>query len=116
MSIDTLIAGKLRSKPAFKRATTGSRFAVFKIGAADKNGVGVLCSGITFNDAAMVALERLDEGDSITVSGEASISTWRGHDGQQQTGLDVMVHLIQTAYHAGRKRTDKTTPPDGLGG
>ena len=85
---------------------------MFKIGAADKNGVGVLCSGITFSDGVMATLEHLDEGDSITVSGEASISTWRGHDGQQQTGLDVMVHLIQTAYHAGRKRTDKAAPPE----
>jgi single-stranded DNA-binding protein len=112
MSIDTLIAGRLRGVPAFKLATTGSRYAVFKIGAADKEGVGVLCSCITFAESVIAALERLDDGDSICVSGEASISTWQGRDGQSQAGLDVMVHLMQTAYHTGRKRGDKNTPAE----
>jgi single-stranded DNA-binding protein len=112
MSIDTLIAGKLRGMPAFKVATTGSPYAVFKIGAADKDGVGVLCSCITFSSSVIATLQRLDDGDSAIVSGEASISTWQGRDGQLQTGLDVMVHLIQTAYHAGRKRGDKAAPSE----
>lgn len=110
MSIDALIAGRLRGVPAFKVATTGSRYAVFKIGAADKDGVSVLCSCITFAQPVIAALERLDDGDSATVSGEAAINTWQGRDGQQQAGLDVMVHLIQTAYHTGRKRADKAAP------
>lgn len=107
MSIDTLIAGRLRGKPTSKLAANGSRYSLFKIATADKNGIGVLCSCITFSETAITALERLDDGDSITASGEVSISTWQGRDGQQQTGLDVSVHLIQTAYHAGRKRADK---------
>lgn len=112
MSIDTLIAGKLRGMPTFKVATTGSPYALFKIAAADKDGVGVLCSCITFAPSVIETLKRLDDGDSATVSGEASISTWQGREGQQ-TGLDVMVHLIQTAYHAGRKRGDKAAASEG---
>lgn len=55
MSIDPLIVGRMRGKPAFKLVTTGSRYTAFKIGAADKNGVGVLCSVITFSDTVVAA-------------------------------------------------------------
>jgi len=112
MSIDTLLTGHLRGKPVFKTAVTGAPYGIFKLAAADKNGEGVLCSCIAFNNTVLTALERLDDGDSVCVSGEASISTWQGRDGQTQAGLDVMVHLIQSAYHAGRKRGDKATPTE----
>jgi single-stranded DNA-binding protein len=104
MSIDALISGTLIGVPAFKLATTGSRFCHFRIKTSDKNGETLFCSCITFAEPVIEALERLEDGAATAISGEASINTWHTSHGNLQVGLDVMVHLIQTPYHAGRKR------------
>ena len=120
MSIDALITGKLRSAPVFKKAANGSDYCTFKLATTDKNGLSILCGCITFSNTAMDALEPLSEGDSLSVSGEASISTWISKAGETKNGLDVMVHLAQSVYHSGRKRVDKPkaasqdTGPDGF--
>lgn len=117
MSIDALIQGRLRGVVAVKTSTTGSVYAHFKISAHDKHGESLFVSCITFDAAAITAVERLTDGDSIAVSGEAAISTWRGNDGAERHGLDVTVHVVMSAYHAGRKRRDKPKPEasDGAG-
>lgn len=107
MSIDVLIHGRLRGIVAIKTAANGNHYAIFKLAACDKNGASILTSCIAWDASAIAMLERLTDGDSIAVSGEAAISTWRGNDGADRHGLDVTVHLAMTAYHAGRKRRDK---------
>jgi len=107
--IDTLIQGKLRGAVTIKTAANGNPYATFKIGASDKKGEGVLVSCIAWDAVVIDAVARLTDGDSVAVSGEASIGIWRGNDGTPCHGLDVTVHLAMTAYHAGRKRTDKTS-------
>lgn len=107
MSIDVLIQGKLRGTTATKTASNGRPYTVFRMSAADKTGEGVLVSCIVFSESAQAALQRLDDGDSLCVSGDAAIKTWEGSDGTTRHGLDVTVHAVMTAYHAGRKRGER---------
>lgn len=116
--IDALIAGRLRGVPQLKTAANGSPFASFRVAATDRNGTSLLCSCITFSATACAAVQALDDGDSVAVSGEASVKTWAGSDGAQRHGLDVLVHGVLTSYHLGRKRKasegkDAGSEPDG---
>lgn len=107
MSFDVLLAGKLRGAVTVKTASNGNTYATFKLGLTDKKGDGLLASCISFSASAVAAIERLNDGDSIAVSGEAAITTWEARDGSIRTGLDVTVAAVMTAYHTARKRGDK---------
>lgn len=112
--IDALIAGRLRGVPTFRTASNGTPFASFRLAANDRNGASVLCSCITFSATACAAVQALNDGDSVAVSGEATFKTWEGSDGAPRHGLDVLVHGVLTAYHVGRKR--KASGTDTAGG
>lgn len=115
--IDVLISGRLRGAPAVRTSARGSTYATFRIGAADKTGESLLCSCVTFSASAIQQVERLADGDSVAVSGEAAVSTWDGKDGTPRRGLDVTVHGVLTPYHAGRKRTSAdSTDQESTGG
>lgn len=113
MSIDVLIQGRLRGVVTLKAASNGNTYATFKLASADKKGESVLCSCIAFSATAVETLQRLNDGDSIAVSGEAAISSWQGRDGSARHGLDVTVHAVMTAYHAARKRDARPKSPQG---
>ena len=108
--IDVLIQGRLRGAVTVKTTKNGNPFATFKLAASDKTGESVLCSCIAFSATAVETVQRLSDGDSIAVSGEAAISSWQGRDGSARHGLDVTIHNVMTAYHMGRKRADKPKP------
>jgi len=101
---DVLLSGRLRGVPKFRTAANGSPFATFRLAAASKTGESLLCACVTFSQAVMDAVERLGEGESLAVSGEAAISTWQGHDGAARVGLDVTAYAVLSAYHVGRRR------------
>ena len=104
MSVDVLIAGRLRGTPTLRSASNGSPYLLFRLAAIDKAGESLLCGCIAFSETAIRTVQALGEGDSIAVTGEASISTWHGSDGAERHGLDVTAHAVLTAYHVGRKR------------
>lgn len=112
--IDALISGRVRGNPTFRTANNGTPFASFRLAAADRNGVSVLCSCITFSATAYAAVQALEDGDSVAVSGEAAPKAWDGGDGAQRLGMDVLVHGVLTPYHLGRKR--KSASSDAAGG
>ena len=112
--IDALVSGRLRGAPSFRTAANGAPFASFRVSASDRKGESLLCSCIAFSQTAIDAVQRLSDGDSIAVSGEAIVTTWQGNDGTQRHGLDVLVHGVLTAYHMGRKR--KATGNGAAGG
>jgi len=102
--IDALVSGRMRGTVNLRTTKTGTPFALWRMATTDKNGDSVLCSCIAFSQTAIDGAQRLSDGDSIAVSGEAAISTWQGSDGTARHGLDVLVHVVMTAYHLGRKR------------
>ena len=109
--IDALISGRLRGAPSLRTGSNGAPFALFRVGAFDKTGLGVLCSCITFSQTAIEAVQRLTDGDSIAVSGEVAISTWSASDGSPRHGLDVTAHQVLTPYQVTRKRKGADTAP-----
>lgn len=109
--IDALISGRLRGAPSVRTGSNGAPFAVFRVSAADKTGASVLCSCIAFSATVMEAVQRLSDGDSIAVTGEAAITTWNASDGTPRQGLDVTAHQVLTAYAVTRKRKAADTPP-----
>ena len=110
MSFDVLLQGKLRGQLTEGTASNGNPYGRFKLGVTDKKGEGLLVSCITFSTSVLDVVGRLDDGDSIAVSGEAAITTWAAQGGAIRTGLDVTVAAAMTAYHVARKRGDKPAP------
>lgn len=102
--IDVLLSGRLRGMPKLRTATNGTPFATFLISAPDKTGENLLCSCISFSASAIEAVQRMADGDSIAVSGEAALNEWQGQDNTTRRGLDVTVYGVLTAYHLSRKR------------
>ena len=109
--IDVLLAGRLRGAPTLRTTTKGTPFATFRLAASDKNGESLLCSCVTFSASTVEAVQRLADGDSIAASGECALTEWSGKDGKNRLGLDVTVHAVLTAYHAGRKRPSAEPKP-----
>lgn len=107
MSLDVLIQGRLRGAVTVKALSNGNPYAMFKLSTTDKKGDSILASCITFSASTMETMQRLSDGDTIAVSGEAAISQWHSAAGEARVGLDVTVHAALTACHTGRKRGDK---------
>ena len=101
---DVLLSGRLRGAPKLRTAANGSPFVTFHLAAASKTGESMLCSCVTFSQTVIEAVQSLGDGDSMSVSGDAAISSWRGQDGAARLGLDVTAFAVLTAYHVGRKR------------
>ena len=102
--IDALVSGRLRGVPTFRTASNGAPFVAFRLVVPDRKGVSVLCSCISFSATVCEALRALNEGDGLAATGEACLTVWDGINGAQNQGLDMLVHGLLTAYHAGRKR------------
>jgi len=102
--IDVLISGRVRGAVSVRTGSNGRPFAIFRMAATDKHGDSELIACIAFSATVIEAAQRLDDGDSIAVSGEAAIKTWQAGDGTTRHGLDVVAHALLTAYHLGRKR------------
>jgi single-stranded DNA-binding protein len=111
--IDALIAGRLRGAVTVRQSSSGNAFATWRIAAAGKDGESLLCSCITFSQKAIAAMQALDDGDSVAVSGEASISVWADQNKGQCHGLNVQVYAVMTAYHLGRKRKAQEVQTEG---
>ena len=101
---DALLSGRLRGVATLRTAANGSPYATFRLGVPSKTGESLLCSCVTFSKTAIDAVQSLDDGDSVAVTGEAGIRTWDGSDGSIRYGLELTVHGVMTAYHMGRKR------------
>ena len=57
--IDVLIQGRLRGGVTIKPSKQGKDYAIFRLGVIDKNGDSILCGCITFETAAVEAVQRL---------------------------------------------------------
>jgi len=101
--IDVLISGRLHGVPVVRAIRPSKPFALFDVLASDKVGENVLCKCITFSETAMRAVQSLANGDAITVAGDAGLPRYSNHDGTLLS-LDVTVHGVLSAFHAGRER------------
>ena len=105
--IDVLIQGRICGRVTIKPTQHGKDYAIFRLSTTDKNGDSILCGCVTFEAAAVEAVQRLESGDPVAVTGEASLSAWCDRAGVNQMGLDVLVRQIMSPYHACRKRSGR---------
>jgi hypothetical protein len=108
--IDALISGRLASTPQRRTSTKDRTYVIGKMRAAmvdrsDRNlSKSVVVHFITFIPSEVEALLALNEGDSLTVSGELTADVYPASDGTLKMGLDLLVHKVLTAYHVGCRR------------
>lgn len=108
---DALLSGRITGALQLRTATTGAPFATFRMAVPTKIGDTLFCSCVTFSHTVIEALQSLQEGASVAVSGEASINTWRASDGAARYGLDVTVCAVLTASATVRKRNTAKAAP-----
>lgn len=99
-----LLSGKLRGTPEVRQSRKARPFVTFRLNVPTGTVGGyTLASCISFSQTVVDVVSALIEGDSLSVNGEAALKSWEGQTGTN-TGLDVTVHGVLTAYHLGRKR------------
>ena len=102
--IDGLIAGKIYGQPTRRTGKSGKDFVVAKVRCAAGDGDGVFINVIAFNDTACTALLALNDGDSVSMSGELTPKVWTDKEGEARPALDMTAHAVLSAYHVSRKR------------
>ncbi len=102
--IDGLIAGKLYGQPTERISKTGKPFAIAKVRAAGGDGESLFVNVIAFDAAPCAALLALGDGDSVAMSGTLTPKVWTDKEGHARPALDLVAHLVLTAYHVTRKR------------
>lgn len=102
--IDALIAGRLHGHAEERAGQAGSTFVTCKVRTAAGNGDSIFCNVIAFNDEARRALLALGDGDSVALSGALTPKVWIDKQGNAHPALDLVAHVVLTAYHVSRKR------------
>ncbi len=102
--IRCLIVGTLHEAPVARTAANGGTFVTAKVRADDKDGANLWVNAIAFSSEAERLLT-LRAGDTVSISGPASVSTWV-KAGKAVGGLALVVHELVTLR--GRPWTPKS--------
>jgi hypothetical protein len=108
--IDALVSGVIFQKPAERISATGKKFVVARVRAPTRGDEALLVGVIAFAPPALAALLALEAGDSVALSGELTVKTFVAKDGTTRPSVDLLAHLVTTAYHSNRKRRAVTEP------
>ena len=103
--MDALIAGKLHARPEARTSKNGSPYATAKLRAAAGDGDLLFVNVIAFEPAAVAALQALDAGDTLAVTGSLTPKVWQDRDGNHRPAIDLVAQQVLTAYHVSRKRS-----------
>jgi single-stranded DNA-binding protein len=102
--IDALIAGRLHGKVQRRTSKNDHGYTTAKVRTAMTNGESAFVNVIAFSESAMTVLLALDEGDSIALAGELTVSTYTAKNGEVRPSLNLTAHAALTEYHVTRKR------------
>ncbi|KAA0893105.1 single-stranded DNA-binding protein [Pusillimonas sp. ANT_WB101] len=102
--IDALISGKLYGAPKQGEDKTGNPYTTAKVKVAAGNGDMLLCGVIVFDSVAQATLLALEDGDSVAMSGTLTPKVYQAKDGEYRPGLDMVAHVVLTAYQVSHKR------------
>jgi hypothetical protein len=102
--IDALLAGKLYGQPTLRVGKGGNNFVTFKVRATTDAGDSILVSAIAFEADAVVALGKLNAGDSVSCSGSVIPKTWTDKEGVIRPSLDMTCHAVLTAVNNIRRK------------
>jgi single-stranded DNA-binding protein len=102
--IDGLVGGRLYGAAQVRTGQHGTHFVTCRVRATAGDGESIFVNVIAFDDAIREALEALDDGDSVSLTGALTPKTWVDKQGNVKPALDMVAHGVLTAYHAQRKR------------
>lgn len=102
--IDALVMGRVVGKTASRTASNGNPFVTFRLRAPTTSGESLFVSVICFNDRILSALLLLEDGDSVSLSGELSFGEWTDKDGKVRPQLRLTAHAVLTPFHVTRRR------------
>lgn len=106
--LSVLLSGRLIRDPATRSGRNGKPYTTALVSVpvdarAENEADRMLVSVIAFGDA-QTALATLRQGDDVSVTGSAKLTTWT-KEGTEQTGLSVTASRIMTAYQ--RRKTQR---------
>jgi single-stranded DNA-binding protein len=111
--LSILCSGKLLKDPKPGTSKNGNPYCTASLRVpvqANQEGEtdAVFVSAIAFGEAAE-KLSRLTSGDAVSLTGSAKLSHWT-KDGKEQTGLNITVVDLLTAYALKRRRGEADRP------
>lgn len=98
-----LASGTLNSDPIARKGRSGKPFVTAALRTPSDEGA-LIIQFIAFDDAVVAALQKLQRGDAVSITGRATLKTWQAREGQR-TGLSVVADAILTAYQSRKKRS-----------
>ncbi|WP_412548884.1 single-stranded DNA-binding protein [Ralstonia pseudosolanacearum] len=113
--IDGLIGGRLYGTAEERTGKSGKAFVTAKVRAAGGDGETLFVNVITFSRTVGDALLALEDGDSVALSGSLTPKVWTDKNGETRPALDMVAHVVLTAYHVKRKREAVAAKPAGTG-
>jgi single-stranded DNA-binding protein len=102
--IDALIAGRLHRKVQRRMSKNDHGYVTAKVRTPMTNGESAYVNVIAFSESAMTTLLALDEGHSIALAGDLTVSTYTAKNGDVRPSLNLTANAALTEYHVTRKR------------
>ena len=102
--IDGLISGRLYGTAQVRTGQHGTHFVTCRVRASTGDGESLFVNVIAFDDTVKDALQALDDGDSVSLTGALTPKVWTDKQGNVKPALDLVAHAVLTVYHAQDKR------------
>ena len=100
---DGMISGRLIRNPRMGNTRTGNPMASALLSVrCEQMEATALVSVLAFEQAAE-KLGRLEQGDSVSVSGPCRMTEWQSGDGEIRHGISITAHNVMTAFQRRKK-------------
>lgn len=102
MSFQVIITGKLTRNPQFKTSQQGNPYTWMLLSVPTEQ-ERLSASVLGFEQVAET-MGKLNEGDEVAVTGNATINQWDKGDGTIRVSLNVMASQVMTMYQHRKKK------------
>lgn len=92
--IDGLVAGRLYGDCEQRTDKTGRPFTVAKVRASAAEGDVLFVNVIAFDVVVCAGLQKLRDGDSVSLSGSLTPRVWTDKQGVTRPALDMVAHHL----------------------
>lgn len=101
--LSVLATGTLIADPIKRTSSAGKTFVTASLRTPTDDDA-IIINVIAFDDAVVAALQKLQKGDSLSITGRATLKSWQARNGER-TGLSVVADAILTAHGVRSKRS-----------
>lgn len=92
--IDGLVAGRLYGETEERTDKAGKTFTLAKVRASTADGELLFVNVIAFDAAVCAAMQVMQDGDSVALSGSLSPRVWTDKQGNARPALDMVAHRV----------------------